>query len=206
MALPPPVRTPAVALVATLLLATGCATHDSVRAHPLKGSGVESLPLAACRHLTVEPFAMREPAASKHPDAGTRMAGAVAHHLQANFAPTFESVVTGTAPRAIDGECVVEGDLRKYVPGNRAVRAIPWVGGLVGKASLEGDVTVREATSRAVLMHAPFAKSWSWSGIGGIAKGMDDMEAEVTAAIANTVARGKGWTPPPAAEPAATRP
>jgi hypothetical protein len=196
MALPALLRVPLVLVAAGVLLAApGCATHDSVKARPLKGSRVETLPLAACRHLTVLPFAMREPAATRHPDAGARMAGDVARHLQAHFGATFESVAIG-AVRGLEGECAVHGDLRKYVPGNRAVRAIPWVGGLMGKASLQGQVDVRDGASDAVLLSAPFDKRWSWSGIGGVAKGMDDMVAETTAAIANTLARARGWQPP----------
>ena len=65
----------------------------------------------------------------------------------------------------------------------------------LGPASLEGKIKVVDAAN-ATLLDAPFDKLWAWGGIAGASKGIEDMQVEVAASIANTVAQAKGWTPP----------
>jgi hypothetical protein len=187
---------PCAALVAAVLLAPACATRDSPRAKPLEGVDTATHPLSGCSHLTVATFAM--PAGAERVEVGSSFAQGVAERLRSDFGATFASVEFAPAPRGLAGECLLQGSVTRYQPGSRALRAVPWLGGMVGGAKLDGTISVQDVASRQALLEATFAKRWRWSGLLGVAKGVDDMVAEAAARIANTVARAKGWQPSPA--------
>jgi hypothetical protein len=180
--------------LALTCLASACATRDSVKARPLQAESVDAQALAPCMHLTVAPFAL--PAGSRHTDIGESFARDVATRLATNFPGTFTSVEFAAAPRGLAGECLLQGTLSQYKPGSRAVRALPFVGGMLGGAKLEGTIRVRDVVGDRELFAAPFDKLWRWSGVLGVTKGMGDMVAETAARIANSVARANGWQPP----------
>jgi hypothetical protein len=116
----------------------------------------------------------------------------VERRLSDDFGGLFESVELGDAARGVAGECVLSGEISKYKKGSKVARFI-LIG--LGPASLEGKVKVVDAAGT-TLLDAPFDKLWAWGGIAGASKGIEDMQVEVGASIANTVDQAKGWTPP----------
>jgi hypothetical protein len=183
----------AVAVAAVVL--GGCTTTQSTRAKSLKpAEGTVLGSVAECRHLTVVPFGV--PSGKRvDPLAGKALAQDVERRLGSDFGTLFETVEFADARRNLDGECVLDGAISKYRKGSRVARAI--LMGL-GSASLEGQVRVVDPSGKA-LLEAPFDKLWAWGGLTGALKGMEEMTEEVSASIAATVARAKGWNPPAAA-------
>jgi hypothetical protein len=180
---------------ATLVAAaglSGCTTTQSTRAKSLKPAVVGTAQTVRdCRALTVLPFTVPT---GKRVDAsaGRVLAQDVERRLSDDFGGLFESVELGDAARGVAGECVLSGEISKYKKGSKVARFI-LIG--LGPASLEGKVKVVDAAGT-TLLDAPFDKLWAWGGIAGASKGIVDMQVEVGASIANTVAQAKGWTPP----------
>ncbi len=183
----------AVAAVATLLLA-GCATTKSTRAEPLKSTG-DITDVKGCTSLTVTPFSIPADSAATA-ETGKAFSNDIAGRLRSDFGPLFESVETADGARGVDGECLFEGAITKYMPGNRAVRLATLPG--VGSVHFEGNIKVSDAASGRELLAAPFDKLWAFSGVIGASKGIANLEKETAAAAAATVARAKGWQPPAA--------
>lgn len=183
----------AFALVAVAAL-PGCASTNSTRAKALTPT-VSASPqsLAACSNLTVQPFTVVPTGKRVDPKAGQVLARDVKVRLAGDFGHLFESVEYAEAPRNVPGECVLRGEITKFKKGSKVARFI-LIG--LGPASLEGRVEVVDAAGTK-LLDAPFDKLWAWGGIAGATKGVEDMQEEVGASIASTVARAKGWTPPP---------
>lgn len=179
------------ALVAAIGL-TGCTTTQSTRARTLKPAAVVGAQsVRDCQALTVLPFTVP---AGKRVDAsaGEALARDVEGRLSNDFGPLFDTVEYASAARGVAGECVLRGEISKYKKGSKVARFI-LIG--LGPASLEGKIVVVDATG-ATLLEAPFDKLWAWGGIAGASKGIEDMQVEVGASIASTVAQAKGWTPP----------
>ena len=182
-------------LIASLLsiaVLSGCTTTKSTKAKALKSttSGVTSL--SDCENITV--FAFTTPAKSRaEPTTGADFARGIEERLVGDFGPIFKSVEFSDKARGLERECLVSGDITKYKPGSRVARAI-LIG--LGAAKLQGNVKVVDAESGKQLLSAPFSKLWAWGGIAGASKGMPNMLKESSAAIANTLAQAKGWTPP----------
>jgi hypothetical protein len=179
------------ALVAIAAL-PACTTTQSTRAKALKpAAAATAQTVRDCRTLTVLPFAVP---AGKRVDAsaGQALGRDVARRLGSDFGTLFEVVDYADAAKGGTGECVLRGEITKYKKGSKVARFI-----LIGlaPASLEGHIAVVDAGG-ATLLDAPFDKLWAWGGIAGASKGIEDMQVEVGASIANTVARAKGWTPP----------
>lgn len=184
------------------VLGSGCTTTSSTKAKPLADTDGSATPvnaLADCDNLTVLAFSV--PAGSKAtPEIMRAYADDLAKRLGTDFGPLFQSVQSADGPRGLARECVLSGKVTKYKPGSRVARGMYATLIGLGIASLEGSVTVTDASGKE-LLSSPFDKLWAWSGVMGIAKGMDDMQKEVAAAIASTVAQAKGWVPPPPAAP-----
>lgn len=182
-----------VAAIATaaIVVTSGCASTSSTRAKPLEVSG-QAKAIDDCRSLTVLPFGV-PPRSKADVSTGVSFSAEIAARLKSDFGPLFESVETADAKRGVEGECVLSGDITKYKPGSKVARFI-LIG--LGAASLEGTIQVSDGPSEKALFTAPFDKLWAWGGIAGASKGIDDMMKETAAAIANTVAQEKGWTPP----------
>ena len=180
------------ALVAAIGL-SGCTTTQSTRAKTLKpaAAAVGAQSVRDCQALTVLPFTVP---AGKRVDAsaGAALARDVEARLSSDFGTLFDSVEYATAARGVAGECVLRGEISKYKKGSKVARFI-LIG--LGPASLEGKIAVVDATGT-TLLEAPFDKLWAWGGIAGASKGIQDMQVEVGASIASTVAQAKGWTPP----------
>ena len=183
-------------LAATALVAvaglSACTTTQSTRAKALKPGVVGTAQTVRdCRALTVLPFTVPT---GKRVDAsaGQVLAKDVERRLGNDFGSLFESVEYADAARGLTGECVLSGEISKYKKGSKVARFI-LIG--LGPASLEGKIKVVDAAN-ATLLDAPFDKLWAWGGIAGASKGIEDMQVEVAASIANTVAQAKGWTPP----------
>lgn len=187
-------RAPLFALAACAVLATGgCTSTSSTRAKTLKTGGAPATAMADCQHVTISRFAM--PARAKDGSVGATFAQGIQARLASDFGPLFESVEIGEQARGLPHECLVSGVITKYKPGSRFARAM-LIG--LGAASLEGNVSVRDASTGNVLLTAPFDKLWAWGGVLGASKGMDDMVAETSASVAATVAHAKGWNAPAA--------
>ena len=65
----------------------------------------------------------------------------------------------------------------------------------LGAASFEAELVLKDAATQRNLLTAPLDKLWAWGGMMGAAKDIDRMMAESAAAVANTIARAKGWIP-----------
>lgn len=178
-------------VAAAIVLTSGCASTSSTRAKPLEVAGA-SKAISDCRTLTVLPFAV-PPRSAADASVGVAFSTEIAARLKTDFGPLFESVQTADAERGVEGECVLGGRITKYKPGSKVARFI-LIG--LGAASLEGEITISDGPTDKQLLNAPFDKLWAWGGIAGASKGIDDMMKETAAAIANTVAQEKGWTPP----------
>jgi hypothetical protein len=182
------------ATLCAFLATTACSTTESTRAKSLEGASTQPTTLADCQHLTVLDFGMPASVKAKHAAVGSEFARGIKARLSADFGPIFQTVENGAAARGLDHECLVRGEITKYKPGSRVGRAIV---GFLAPASLEGGVRVTSASGDAVLLSAPFDKLWAWGGIAGASKGIGDMVEETSASVAATIARAKGWTPPP---------
>ncbi|MEO6065319.1 MAG: DUF4410 domain-containing protein [Lysobacterales bacterium] len=176
------------------LMVTGCATTKSTRAEPLQSTGIIT-DVKGCTVLTVMPFSVPADSAATA-ETGKAFSNDIAGRLRGDFGPLFDSVETADAARGVDGECLFEGAITKYMPGNRAVRLATLPG--VGSVHFEGNIKVIDSASGRELLAAPFDKLWAFSGVIGASKGIANLEKETAAAAAATVARAKGWEPPPA--------
>lgn len=181
-----------IAAVGVLLLQAGCATTGSQAAKPLPSAQAQRLALAQCDNVTVLPFGV--PVGGKvDPSVGISFSRDIEMRLQGDYGPIFKSVAHADQARGLDQECLVRGELTKYKPGSKVARAV-LIG--LGAASLEGNVRVVDAGNQQELLAAPFDKLWAWGGVIGASKGIEEMSHEAAAAVASTVAQGKGWTPP----------
>ena len=169
---------------------TGCGTTQAVKAKPLKPVYGEGVELAKFDTVTVKPFEVTS-AKAEDTSAGTAFANAIARRLEYDFGNLFQTVRVGQ-PQGDANEAVVTGRITKYEPGSRAARLL---GPGIGKAELEGELVVKDATTDQPLVIAPIDKLWAWGHSVGAAKGMENMMEESAAAAANMIARAKGWSP-----------
>lgn len=190
----PSLRPAACAAAALLILfASGCATTVSTRAKGLKTTG-DVASVADCTHLTAMSFGV--PDDGKAPaSVGTSLSADIAGRLRNDFGTLFEDVAIAEEARGVEGECLLKGDITYYRAGSRVVRLLLVPG--IGRASLEGNIRVVDAGSGRALLTATFDKLWAFSGLSGFSKGIDNMLKETAASGASTVARAKGWEPPP---------
>jgi|SRR5208283_330621 len=184
-------RVSLVILIGTVL--TGCTTTDptksSTQAAPLK-AGKTALPdLKRFTSVTVVPFDTSK-AKDTEPSVGEKFAEDIARRLKDDFGPLFDQVTVGT-PTGTTNELIITGEITTYKPGDKALRGL-LIG--LGAASFKGDLCLKDGDQQ--LIQIPFDKLWAWGGILGASKGIEDMEEQTVASIANTVARQKGWTPP----------
>lgn len=173
----------------------GCTTSNpaksSAQAAPLKVKA-DTLPnLTKYSLATVKPF---DTSKSKNTDrsVGVEFAEAIARRLKHDFGTLFDQVNVGD-PTGTAQELIITGDITKYAPGDKFLRGM-LIG--LGAARFNGNLCLRDADQQ--LLFVPFEKLWAWGGVLGMSKGIEDMESETAASIANTVARQKGWSPPPA--------
>jgi hypothetical protein len=179
-------------LVAALL--TGCAstptgpTNSSTRATPLTPQSGTLPDLTKFEVITVEPFDVTK-AGQAGEYVGESFATGIADRLKTDFGPLFSQVNCGK-PTGTNNEVIVTGEITSYTPGSRFLRGM-LIG--LGAASFKGNVCLKEGNTE--LTRISFSKLWAWGGAVGQSRGIEEMEAEVSASIANTVARQKGWKP-----------
>jgi hypothetical protein len=177
-------------LLGTLL--TGCQTtpreKSSRNAAPLQLDKATLLDLKNFDVVTVTPFDTSK-AKNTDPSVGAQFADEIANRLKYDFGQTFKQVTMGN-PTGATNELVVTGEITTYAPGDRALRGI-MIG--LGTASFKGNLCLKSNETQ--LIQVPFDKLWAWGGMMGMSKGIEDMETETAASIANTVARQKGWAP-----------
>jgi hypothetical protein len=138
--------------------------------------------------VTVTPFDTTK-AKNTDPSVGVRFAEDISRRLKFDFGQTFKEVKMGN-PTGSTNELIVTGEITSYAPGDRALRGV-MIG--LGAASFKGSLCLKSNETQ--LIQIPFDKLWAWGGLMGMSKGIEDMEAEAAASIANTVAREKGWVP-----------
>ena len=179
-------------LVAAVL--TGCTTttdpaKSSTRAKPLEIANTPLPDLKRFEVVTVKPFDTSK-AEKTDASVGVKFAEDLARRLKYDFGPLFSRVEVGN-PTGATNELVITGEITKYAPGNKALR-----GALIGlgAAAFNGNMQLADGNQR--LVQIPFDKLWAWGGTMGMSKGIEDMESEIAASAANTIARQKGWTPP----------
>jgi hypothetical protein len=183
----------ALAFVVATLLFTGCASSNSARAKPIEPIYSAS-DLSRYTVATVVPFDYP----NRKPDQGNigaEFADNIAIRLAQDFGPIFQQVRTGN-PSGEPNELIVSGIIQEYTPGSRIGRAF---GPGITPAKFKGEVVMKDGVTRNPVLIIPIEKFWAWGHTIGAAKGIEDMTNESAAAVANTVARAKGWTPPSAA-------
>ena len=175
------------------LLLTGCTTttdpaKSSTRAKPLQLSNAALPDLKRFETAVVKPF---DTSAAKktEPSVGAKFAEDIARRLKYDFGPLFTKVEVGN-PSGATNELVITGEITKYAPGDKAMRGL-LIG--LGAASFNGNLQLVDGSQQ--LVKIPFDKLWAWGGGLGMSKGIEDMEAEIAASAANTIARQKGWAP-----------
>jgi hypothetical protein len=177
-------------LSAALSFCAGCASSRSREAKPLTASTGVPINLGKYHVATVLPFTVEAP--DTDPSVGAKLANNVALRLENDFGPLFEEIRREVPPIGAEDEIVISGNIRTYEPGSKVARAIL---GPIGTANLDGEVEVKDAHDGHILLAAPFKKFWGWGGFAGASKGIEEMSDETAAAIANTIARAKGWRP-----------
>ena len=183
----------------TILTATfgvGCATTSSTGATALKPTIGANVDLSRYQVASVIPF---DTASGQKidPSIGVKFSEDVATRLQSDFGPLFREV-RKAPPTGKADELIVTGTIKTYDPGSRTARLI-LIG--LGAAILKGELILKDAVDNRVLYSAPFDKLWAWGGAMGASKGIEDMMIESSAAVANTIARAKGWNPPVSSKP-----
>lgn len=188
-----PCRVAALAAVVLVLGAlSGCATTKSGSAKSLLDeSAAQELDLRAYNRATVMTFDTVGAKGKKlTPEIASAFSDDLARRLREDFGPLFAEVRRGD-PLNLADELIVTGRITKYKPGNRFGRAI-LIG--VGAAHLEADLVLKNGGSGSEFLRAPVDKLWAWGGLLGLSKGIEDMQGEVGAMMAATVAAAKGWT------------
>ena len=178
------------ACVLTLTL-VGCKTTKSVAAKPLQPV-YQTTDLSRYDVATVQPLAVNS-AQAANDQAGVTLANDIAHRLEYDFGPLFQTVRVGE-PLGVANEVVVTGKITDYRPGSRAARLL---GPGIGRADLKGDLVLKDGATGQPVMIAPIHKLWAWGHSIGAAKGMNNMMEETAASAAHLVARARGWQPPP---------
>lgn len=173
-------------------LFTGCASTHSVRAKPLTPVYGQEVNLSKYDVVSVQPLEVNtSKAANDH--AGETIAEDIAHRLQYDFGPLFQTVRMGP-PLGTANELVLGGQITDYRPGSRAARLL---GPGIGRADLKGELVLKDGATGQPVMIAPIHKLWAWGHELGAAKGINNMMDETAASAANMIARAKGWQPPP---------
>ncbi len=170
---------------------SGCSTTSATRAEPLKATTGAAVDLSMYQVVTVVPFDATA-AAVKDDTIGARFAHDVTRRLQHSFGQLFTEVREGP-PTGKQDELIVTGTFTEYDPGDELARLM-LIG--MGAASFHGEVVLKDGADNHVLFRAPFDKLWAWGGLLGASKNAGRMQIEAAAAVANTVARAKGWIPP----------
>lgn len=168
----------------------GCSSTKSTEAQPLSGKGSVPIPdLKAYGTATVVGFDITP---GKVPDSsyGDKFAADIFRRLKHDFGPIFREVRFGD-PEGKPDEVIIGGTITHYAEMNAAGLIF---GGLpVGKADLEGEVRLQNGSTKQVIYTASIeklwgAEEWAFGAKTGSKKGL-----EAGAAVANTVARGRGW-------------
>ncbi len=179
-----------VLMLTAVSMGSGCASTSSMKAEPLKVEEDAWADLTKFSTVTVLPFSVDE---DTDTSIGYSFADNVAARLRTDFGQLFDEVNRAEVAAGSQGELVVAGQIDKHKKGSRVARAI-LIG--LGRASLQGALLLSDGYTGAEVMTAPISKLWAWGGIIGASKGIEDMVAESEAAVAATIAKGKGWTPP----------
>jgi hypothetical protein len=173
---------------------SGCTTTDptksSTHAEPLKANEDAKIDLTKYQIATVVPFSVAQ-GKDIDPSVGAKFASDIAVRLQYDFGSLFQEV-RQAAPLNQTNELVVGGTITAYKPGDKFARAM-LIG--LGAASFKGELTLKDATGKQIVLDAPFDKLWAWGGWLGATKDIEDMESEAAASVAGTIARSKGWQP-----------
>jgi len=182
--------------VALVSLTSGCASTSSTAADPLKGVDNAHADLSRYRVASVIAFTIA-PTNKIDASVGAEFAENIARRLKIDFGPIFEEVRSDQSSGRED-ELLVTGVIKSYQPGSKFGRLM-LMG--VGAASFKADLQLKNAADGKILFSAPIDKLWAWGGALGMSKGISDMTDESAAAAANTIARLRGWAPPPRSPP-----
>ena len=179
-------------LVVSSIWLSGCATPTSSSdVKPLTAHNMV-LDLSKYRIATIVPFDSHDEGV-KDVSIGETFAKDLAWRLKNSYGPIFSQIDQGPPGDRAD-ELIVTGKFTKFDPGSRAVRGAVGLG--LGASSLDGSLILKNASDQRIIYQGEFSKLWAWGGLLGGARGIEDMEAASVAAVANTIAIARGWTPP----------
>ena len=185
-------------LLATVIVmgGMGCSTTSSSKASPLTPTTGAGVDLSKYTVVTVLPFEGNSEKV-KDPAVGTRLAKDIAQRLGHAYGTLFSEVHEGQ-PIGKPGELIVTGVVNNYVPGDRIARnSFGVIGAMVGAAQFSGELILKDGNNGPVLLTAPFDRLQSMPLIfTDMTRSIENIEVEVAAAAANTIARAKGWNPP----------
>ena len=163
----------------TAFAATGCSTSstDATAPKPSFGSGVD---LRKYQKVTVVAFDTSV-AEGQKALIGERFAKEIAWRLKHGFVGAFDEVRQGQ-PVAAPEELIVTGSITSFERGLQNI----------GGWSFAGEVVLKDGVTGQILYKEPF-NTMSYGLITWQVTGVEVCEAKAAQAIANTIARAKGW-------------
>jgi hypothetical protein len=164
------------------LLASGCSSGRSQRAGPVPSATGAGVDLRAYSIATVTPFQIAP---------RQRIDSYVAEQFAG---PLFAEVRRG-AGLGKQGEVVISGTITSYRRGSAGARSLLGPLALPFASAFEADLTLTDAATQKILVSAPLHKFCGWPASAVSNKGIEWMMTECAAAVANTIARAKGWSP-----------
>ena len=179
-----------VALCVIALL--GCASTDSTQAPPVGPAATRAnLDLLKYDSVTVVAFDV-EAGKGIDPLCGTKFAADIFGRLKHDFGNLFSEVRFGN-PEGKTNELLVTGLIKNFSEGNLSGFLLPGIPG--GKAKLAADLVLRDGGTGQTLYTGEVSKLWGFEEFMLGPKTVDRKQLEAAAAVANTIARGRGWRP-----------
>jgi hypothetical protein len=175
------------------LLASGCSSGRSQRAGPVPSATGAGVDLRAYSIATVTPFQIA-PRQRIDSYVAEQFAGDIAARIRNDFGPLFAEVRRG-AGLGKQGEVVISGTITSYRRGSAGARSLLGPLALPFASAFEADLTLTDAATQKILVSAPLHKFCGWPASAVSNKGIEWMMTECAAAVANTIARAKGWSP-----------
>ena len=170
----------------------------SKTAQPVMNSAdLQKLDLTPYNVATVVPFNV-EPGKGIDPIHGTKFAGDVYGRLKHDFGDIFAEVRFGE-PEGKTNELIVTGTIKFFSEGTglgllatgpSLIQSLPF-----GKANIDALLILQVGAKHQTFYTADINELWGVEEALLGAKGIDRKGREAAAAIANTIARGRGWQP-----------
>jgi hypothetical protein len=176
------------AIVATNI---GCSSTNSTSARPLEGNTIQRPDLGKFDIATVVGFEVT-PGKNIDPAYGDKFAADIFRRLKHDFGPIFKEVRFGD-PLGAPNEIIIGGVIKNY--SEMGTAGFLFQGLPLDKANLDAEVILRDGATKQSVFDASIDKLWGLEEWSWGAKTADRKGLEAGAAVANTIARARGWKP-----------